>query len=78
MLLALALGRGFILWDKAASIAFRRPARSTLYMEFRVSPEEVTLNSAYRVLRAGRRKAMLAALSQRIKPRPRANASSIG
>jgi acyl-coenzyme A thioesterase PaaI-like protein len=41
MLLALALGRGFILWDKAASIAFRRPARSTLYMEFRVSPEEV-------------------------------------
>jgi hypothetical protein len=41
MLLALALGRDYILWDKAASIAYKRPARSTLYAEFTVSPEEV-------------------------------------
>jgi acyl-coenzyme A thioesterase PaaI-like protein len=42
MLLALALGPDYILWDKAASIAYKRPARSTLYAEFVITPEEVT------------------------------------
>jgi acyl-coenzyme A thioesterase PaaI-like protein len=41
MLLALALGRDYVLWDKAASIAYRRPARTTLYAEFSISPEEI-------------------------------------
>jgi hypothetical protein len=41
LLLALALGRDYILWDKAASIAYKRPARGALYAEFTISPEEV-------------------------------------
>jgi hypothetical protein len=41
MLLILALGRDYVLWDKAASIAFKRPARRDLYAEFIISPEEI-------------------------------------
>lgn len=40
-LLLMALGRDFIVWDKAASIQYKRPGRSTLYAEFIVSLEEV-------------------------------------
>lgn len=40
MLMA-ALGRDAIVWDKAASIRYRRPGRHTLYAEFRMPPEEV-------------------------------------
>ena len=35
------LGRDFIVWDKAATIRFRRPGRSTLYATFRMPTEEV-------------------------------------
>jgi acyl-coenzyme A thioesterase PaaI-like protein len=40
-LLLMALGRDFIVWDKAASIQYKRPGRSTLYAEFIISPEEI-------------------------------------
>ena len=37
----MALGRDYIVWDKAASIQYKRPGRSTLYAEFIISPEEI-------------------------------------
>jgi hypothetical protein len=36
------LGRDYLVWDKAASIRFRRPGRTTLSASFTVSPEELT------------------------------------
>jgi hypothetical protein len=41
MLLMAALGRDFIVWDKAASIRYRRPGRSTLYADFTIDKAEV-------------------------------------
>jgi acyl-coenzyme A thioesterase PaaI-like protein len=41
LMLMKVLGPGFIVWDKAASIRFRRPGRSTLTAEFRLEDEEV-------------------------------------
>jgi len=35
------LGRGYIVWDKAASIRFRKPGRSTLYATFRIDDAEL-------------------------------------
>lgn len=35
------LGRDYVVWDKAATIRFRRPGKTTLYARFRVAPEEV-------------------------------------
>jgi len=41
MLMA-ALGDGYIVWDKAASIRYRKPGFSTLYADFVLSEEEVS------------------------------------
>lgn len=41
VLLMIALGRDYIIWDKAASIQFKRPGRATLYADFTITPEEV-------------------------------------
>jgi hypothetical protein len=35
------LGRDYIVWDKAASIRFRRPGRGTVYAKFRIDEEQV-------------------------------------
>ncbi len=35
------LGPGYVVWDKAASIRFRRPGRTTLHARFVVTDEEV-------------------------------------
>lgn len=35
------LGNGYIVWDKAATIRFRRPARGTVRAEFRLSEEQI-------------------------------------
>ncbi len=35
------LGSGYVVWDKAANIRFKRPGRETLYAEFKVTPDEV-------------------------------------
>jgi len=41
MLLRL-LGRGFVVWDKAAEIRFLKPGRATLYATFKIAEEELT------------------------------------
>ncbi len=35
------LGRGFVVWDKAASIRFRRPGKGTMRAEFRLTQERL-------------------------------------
>ncbi len=35
------LGPGYVVWDKAATIRFRKPGRSTLYARFRIPEEEI-------------------------------------
>ncbi|SFD65074.1 protein of unknown function [Bacillus sp. OV194] len=35
------LGKNYIVWDKAASIQFKRPGRSTLYAKFKLTDEEL-------------------------------------
>lgn len=35
------LGPDYVVWDKSASIRFKRPGRKTLFAKFRVTPEEV-------------------------------------
>lgn len=35
------LGPGYVIWDKAAKIRFKRPGKDTLFCDFRVSPEEI-------------------------------------
>lgn len=40
MLMA-ALGEDYIIWDKAASIRYRKPGYTTLYADFRVTPDEM-------------------------------------
>lgn len=40
-LLALNLGRDYIVWDKAGSIRYRKPGRTTLYAEFAIDDAEI-------------------------------------
>jgi hypothetical protein len=35
------LGAGYVVWDKSASIRFRRPGRGTVRAEFRLSQEQI-------------------------------------
>ena len=35
------LGRDFIVWDKSASIRFRRPGRGTVFAKFRIAEEQI-------------------------------------
>jgi acyl-coenzyme A thioesterase PaaI-like protein len=39
IMLMRALGRGYVVWDKAAAIRFRRPGRTELYARFLVTDE---------------------------------------
>lgn len=41
ILLMLLLGRDYVVWDKAASIRFRKPGRSTLFATFVITDEEL-------------------------------------
>jgi acyl-coenzyme A thioesterase PaaI-like protein len=41
LMLIKALGPGYVVWDKAASIRFRRPGREDLFAVFRIAPEVV-------------------------------------
>jgi acyl-coenzyme A thioesterase PaaI-like protein len=41
LILIAALGRDYVVWDKAATIRFRRPGRGTVRATFHVSPERV-------------------------------------
>lgn len=38
MMLIKTLGPAYVIWDKAATIRFRRPGRDTLYATFRIEP----------------------------------------
>jgi uncharacterized protein DUF4442 len=42
ILLMAALGKNFVVWDKAASIRYRRPGCSTLYADFIIDRAEVS------------------------------------
>jgi acyl-coenzyme A thioesterase PaaI-like protein len=35
------LGKGYVVWDKAAHIHFKKPARETVYATFEFTPEEI-------------------------------------
>ena len=50
LMLMKLLGRDYIVWDKAATIRFRKPGKSTLYATFRLDDEEL---NAVRELTAG-------------------------
>ena len=41
MMLMAALGDGYIVWDKAASIRYKKPGYTTLYADFTLTNEEV-------------------------------------
>jgi acyl-coenzyme A thioesterase PaaI-like protein len=42
LILVDALGRGYIVWDKAATIRFRRPGRGTVRAVFHIPPERIS------------------------------------
>jgi acyl-coenzyme A thioesterase PaaI-like protein len=41
LMLMKILGDGYIVWDKAAKIRFRKPGRTTLYADFRLTDAEI-------------------------------------
>ena len=41
ILLIKVLGPGYVVWDKAATIRFKRPGRSTLFARFLLEEEEI-------------------------------------
>jgi acyl-coenzyme A thioesterase PaaI-like protein len=41
LMLIKTLGSGYVVWDKAATIRFRRPGRATLTASFRLTEEEL-------------------------------------
>ena len=43
LMLIKILGPDYVVWDKAASIAFRKPGKDTLFATFRLSEQEIDL-----------------------------------
>ena len=41
IMLIVLLGRDYVVWDKAATIRFRKPGRSTLYATFKIEESEL-------------------------------------
>jgi uncharacterized protein DUF4442 len=41
VMLIKALGKDYIVWDKSATVRFRKPARATVYGRFVLAPEEL-------------------------------------
>ncbi|HLA95903.1 MAG TPA: DUF4442 domain-containing protein [Pyrinomonadaceae bacterium] len=41
LMLIKILGPEYVVWDKAANVRFRKPGKSTLYIDFRLSDEEI-------------------------------------
>ena len=41
LILTEALGRGYVVWDKAATVRFRRPGRGTVHATFHIPDEEI-------------------------------------
>ncbi len=46
IMLIKVLGRDYVVWDKAATISFRKPGKSMLYATFRLSDQEIELITA--------------------------------
>jgi hypothetical protein len=54
LMLLHALGREYIVWDKSASIRYKKPARATVYAQFNLTPEQIShikteLNNATKI-----------------------------
>lgn len=41
LMLMKQLGKGYIVWDKSASIRYRKPAKGTVYAQFELSSEQI-------------------------------------
>ncbi len=41
LMLIKILGPGYTVWDKSAKIRFRKPGKETLYVEFKLSGDEI-------------------------------------
>lgn len=41
LMLIRILGRDYVVWDKAAKIRFRKPGKDTLYVDFKLSDDEI-------------------------------------
>jgi Domain of unknown function (DUF4442) len=41
LMLLQILGRNYIVWDKGATIKFKKPGKSKVYAQFRLSPEQI-------------------------------------
>jgi hypothetical protein len=41
LMLLHALGREYIVWDKSASIRYKKPARGTVYAQFQITDEQI-------------------------------------
>ena len=41
LMLIKILGRGYVVWDKAAKIRFKRPGKETLFADFLITPGEI-------------------------------------
>lgn len=41
VILITQLGRGYIVWDKSASVRFRKPSKTDLIAEFKILPSEI-------------------------------------
>jgi hypothetical protein len=41
-ILIINLGDDYIVWDKSASIDFKKPGKGTVFAEFRISPKELS------------------------------------
>ena len=41
LMLIRILGRGYVVWDKAATIRFRKPGKATLYADFKLDEDEI-------------------------------------
>jgi hypothetical protein len=41
LMLIRILGRGYVVWDKAAKIHFKKPGKDTLFVDFRLDREEI-------------------------------------
>jgi len=41
LILVIALGKDYIVWDKSAIIRYKKPAKGTVYCKFEISPEQI-------------------------------------
>jgi acyl-coenzyme A thioesterase PaaI-like protein len=41
LMLIKILGRGYVVWDKAAKIRFKRPGKETLFADFLITADEI-------------------------------------